>query len=120
MPPLQVKDCPTEVYESLRACAARQNRSIAQQTLTIIEEYLGIRPSSKAGLSAEAVATSRAPEKDNRPQLLYSNEDRDGIDYAAKHRKVFEELEKLPPIPISDRAPRADIILAQIREEEAR
>ena len=43
MPALQVKDCPTEVYEELRRCASRENRSISQQALTILEDYLGFR-----------------------------------------------------------------------------
>ena len=37
MPALQVKDCPADVYEKLRKCAEEENRSISQQTLTIIE-----------------------------------------------------------------------------------
>ena len=41
MPALQVKDCPTEVYEELRRCASRENRSISQQALTILEDYWG-------------------------------------------------------------------------------
>lgn len=40
MPALQVKECSEDVYERLRACAANENRSIAQQTLTIIQDYL--------------------------------------------------------------------------------
>ena len=43
MPALQVKDCPSDVYERLRACAAEENRSISQQALTIIENYLRMR-----------------------------------------------------------------------------
>ena len=43
MAPLQVKDCPDDVYEALRAYAARENRSISQQTVTILQEYLGLR-----------------------------------------------------------------------------
>ena len=34
--------------------------------------------------------------------------------------KRLQLIDELPPIPISERSPRADIILAQIREEEAR
>ena len=41
MPALQIKDCPSDVYESLKDCARRQNRSIAQRALTMLEDYLG-------------------------------------------------------------------------------
>lgn len=41
MPALQIKDCPSDVYESLKDCVRRQNRSIAQQALTILKDYLG-------------------------------------------------------------------------------
>ncbi|MBE6470533.1 MAG: hypothetical protein Q3963_03500 [Coriobacteriaceae bacterium] len=116
MPALQVKDCPIEVYERLRECAARENRSIAQQTVTILEEYLGMRASSKPSASV----TQKEPRETGRPAMSYAFDTQDDTDYAARHRKAFEELAKLPPIPLSETAPRADIILAQIREEEAR
>lgn len=31
MPALQVKDFPSDLYEDLRACASRQDRSLSQQ-----------------------------------------------------------------------------------------
>ena len=116
MPALQVKDCPVEVYERLRECAARENRSISQQTVTILEEYLGMRAPSNA---AAPVAQNK-PRRTERPRLLYSSDERDDFDYVADLRETFELIDELPPIPISERSPRADVILAQIREEEAR
>ena len=38
MPALQVRDFPEDLYEKLRAAAARNHRSIAQQTIAWIEE----------------------------------------------------------------------------------
>lgn len=40
MPILQVKDCPVETYERLRALAEREHRSISQQTIVAVEEHL--------------------------------------------------------------------------------
>ena len=40
MPALQVKDFPSDLYEELRECAARQDRSISQQTVHVLREYL--------------------------------------------------------------------------------
>lgn len=103
MPALQVKDCPTDVYESLRRCAERENRSISQQALTIIEDYLGFR---------EPVQDARCGSVAKR--------DNEKVDYIAKRKRIFKELEKLPPIPVSELAPSSDVLLAEIREEEAR
>ena len=115
MPALQVKDCPDELYERLRICASEQNRSISQQTVTILEEYLGMRPA----LRPVASTLSNEPRVSQR-HLMYSTDNRDGVDYLTRRSKVFEEIAQLPPIPITETAPRTDIILAQIREEEAR
>ena len=99
MPALQVKDCPTEVYERLRACAARENRSISQQALTILEDYLGMRP------------TSIYEESCRRPDPS------EGL--VEKRRQLFEEIRKLPPLPESDRLPSSVELVRQSREEDA-
>ena len=109
MPPLQVKDCPDSVYEQLRICAAEEHRSISNQALTIIEDYLEAR--SKGLLSA-----SRTSGKNK--VVVYRKEGE--VNYAEKRRKLFAEIRKMRKIPISEDRPRADIMLAQIREEEAR
>ncbi|MDO4290614.1 MAG: argininosuccinate lyase [Eggerthellaceae bacterium] len=41
MPALQVRDFPDDMYEQLKECAAREHRSIAQQTIAFVEQ--GIR-----------------------------------------------------------------------------
>lgn len=40
MPSLQIKECPIDVYDALKLCAVREDRSMAQQALHIIREYL--------------------------------------------------------------------------------
>lgn len=59
MPALQVKDCPDDVYEGLRVCASEELRSLSQQTVFILREYLlnlksaqiaGGRPARSSGL----------------------------------------------------------------------
>ena len=111
MPALQVKDCPSDVYERLRACAAEENRSISQQALTIIEDFLDMR----AGQAARTASDS----KPTRSRSYYTQAD-DGVDYAAKHARVFEEIHKLRPVPIDEGRPSAVELLRQIRQEEAR
>jgi len=112
MPALQIKDCPKDVYERLRACAKAENRSIAQQALTIVEDYLDARDRGFVAFETVKPAAERR-------HPSYAEVD-DGVDYLAKHMRALERISKLPSIPITETAPRADIILAQIREEEAR
>lgn len=46
MPALQVRDFPDDLYEMLRQSAARNHRSIAQQTIAYVEEGLLSAPPS--------------------------------------------------------------------------
>ena len=103
MPALQVKDCPTEVYEELRRCASLENRSISQQALTILEDYLGFRDFAPHNRSVPA--SKRSAENSG---------------YREKRKRIFERIDKLPAIPVSELAPSSADILAEIREKEAR
>lgn len=108
MPALQVKECPAAVYDRLRECAARENRSISQQALTIIEGYLGMRDIGTPTDLMEATQNLHEP-------VLAAPEN-----YLERRKKVFDRIAKLRPIPISEKAPNTADILRQIREEEAR
>lgn len=103
MPALQVKDCPTEVYEELRRCAARENRSISQQALTILEDYLGFRDFVQRDRSVSA-----------------AKKNSENSNYREKRKRIFERMERRRRIPVSDEAPSSADLLAEIREEEAR
>ncbi len=43
MPALQVRDCPQDTYEALKRRAERENRSMSQQALTLIQGGLAHR-----------------------------------------------------------------------------
>ena len=43
MPALQVRDFPDDLYAELKNCAAEEDRSISQQTVHIVREYLSAR-----------------------------------------------------------------------------
>lgn len=109
MPALQVKDCPTDVYERLRACASQENRSIAQQALTIIEKYLEAR--------GETPVKGASDGNPARPSYAVPIEE---ADYLAKRKRAFERIGMLAPLPVGPSSPAAADVLAQIREEEAR
>ena len=41
MPLLQVRECPEDIYKKITLLARKQNRSIAQQVLVVLEKGLG-------------------------------------------------------------------------------
>jgi len=41
MPLLQVRDCPEDIYQEIRLAAQRENRTIAQQTVVLLQRGLG-------------------------------------------------------------------------------
>ena len=122
MPALQVKDCPQDVYDRLRACAADENRSISQQALTIIQQYLDARdsswPNNVYGFSAwmGGQTNLQAPV----PYRSYYEDFDDGVDYARKHREVRKRIAKLRPIPVDETCPSTVELLAEVRAEADR
>lgn len=69
MPALQVKDFPADLYEDLRACAVENDRSISQQTTSILRSYL-IAYKHNGGAPSAAFAEDGAAQSDcaQRPQ----------------------------------------------------
>lgn len=114
MPALQVKDCPAVVYDKLRECASRENRSISQQALTIIEEYLGMRHSSTASLDPNSDAQGLIQASSTLPESTPCGY------FANKRKRVFDRIASLPPLPISKKAPNSADILHEAREENER
>lgn len=47
MPTLQVRDLPDDVYVKLSAVANEENRSLAQQTIVLLKESLGLHANNK-------------------------------------------------------------------------
>lgn len=47
MPTLQVRDLPEDVYIRLSAVAQEENRSLAQQTIVLLKESLGLHNNNK-------------------------------------------------------------------------
>ena len=69
MPALQVKDFPDDIYEQLRVVAAEENRSISQQTLVIIKEFLWRRN------HGEFAAETRRPGRRKRSRVSMTDAD---------------------------------------------
>ena len=47
MPTLQVRDLPEDVYIKLSMVANEENRSLAQQTIVLLKESLGLHTNNK-------------------------------------------------------------------------
>ena len=47
MPTLQVRDLPEDIYVKLNMIAAKESRSIAQQTIVLLRESLGLHKNNK-------------------------------------------------------------------------
>lgn len=77
---LQVRDCPTKLYDDLADYAKRENRSISQQTIYILKTVLGTSDAQKARRNSALEAMERnpihLPEGSKTPEELI-REDRD-------------------------------------------
>ena len=94
MPALQVRDFPDDLYEQLKAYAASQHRSIAQQTIVAVEQMLERRP-RYFDFDTEAKRAARIE----------------------KRKELFAEIDKLPKFDVPDDFPDTVELIRQGREE---
>lgn len=69
MPNLQVREVPMHIYGQLKATAAREHRSLAQQTLLTIERGLAVAGDAQERRRAvlDRIRSFRRPETDDLP-----------------------------------------------------
>lgn len=99
MPALQVRDFPDDLYEKLKACAAMEHRSVAQQTVALVEEGLNARGASHYWDGAEL--RRLRPE----PQIFDFDTEAARAARIEKRKALFAEFEKLNwrgPVPTSE------------------
>ncbi len=67
MPTLQVRDLPEDVYIKLNMVANEENRSIAQQTVMLLKESLGLHSNNKLRRKAllNKLSKKKYPNTDN-------------------------------------------------------
>ena len=90
MPALQVRDFPATLYDELKECAARNHRSIAQQTIIAVEEMLSeaSAPSSaRAGRGYRKIPNVRLPAERATSSLLRSKGGWSVCAKAARHER---------------------------------
>lgn len=126
MPALQVKDFPPDLYEELRECAAQQDRSISQQTVRILREYL---QAHRRIARVEAVEkTVPAPSCSLKVGAcsscaLLPNDPLGEVGMHAlieRRKKIFEKIHALPQLEASDGFADSAELVRQMREERDR
>ena len=96
MPALQVRDLPPQVYEDLKTCAEEEHRSIAQQALVAIEDYLARRKREK---EVQAVVDAGIPPVPKPWEPGYRDWQRSQAAAQARlerRREVFARIDALP------------------------
>jgi hypothetical protein len=80
MPLLQVRDCPEDIYKKISHDAKKQNRTIAQQVLVVLEKGLGQESPNMARRKEllERIEARTIPERANEiDDVKIISEDRD-------------------------------------------
>ena len=79
MPTLQVRDLPEDVYIKLNMIASEENRSIAQQTIVLLKESLGLHINNKIRRKAllEKLSEKKYPNTDEIDVVQLIREDRE-------------------------------------------
>ncbi|GHV92053.1 hypothetical protein AGMMS50268_25560 [Spirochaetia bacterium] len=64
MPLLQVRDCPEDIYEKINMFAKKEHRTIAQQTIVLLEKAFGQEESNKERVRRilEEIKNTEVPE----------------------------------------------------------
>ncbi len=79
MPTLQVRDLPEDIYVKLNMIANEENRSIAQQTIVLLRQSLGLHKNNKLRRKAllEKLLTKGYPDMNGVDAVQLVREDRE-------------------------------------------
>ena len=110
MPTLQVKDFPDDLYEELRECAAQECRSVSQQTIYGLREFLRTHKayqSVKNDLWAAPYVTD----------LLADKEQQERQERAKRRSELLMQIRELGPANIPSNFPDPAELIREMREE---
>lgn len=117
MPALQVRDCPNSLYRELARCAEEDRRSISQQILVALEDYLERRARDKQ-INAMLDEHFPLPPKPWEPGYrAYMDSEVARKERIQRRREVFARIDARPPIKDVEGFPTAEEIVRQIRDE---
>ncbi|MDU6010930.1 MAG: argininosuccinate lyase [Slackia sp.] len=113
MPALQVREFPDDIYEELKAAAAREHRSIAQQTIICVERFLREASARERKIENEGCwhrVTPHSPYQQD--ESLQKREAR-----IAKRQEIFRRIDALPKLDLPNGALGPVDIIQGMREE---
>lgn len=116
MPALQVRDCPDALYRALSACAESEHRSISQQIVVALEDYLERRERDRqinAMLDRDMPLPPR-PWEASYP--AYSEAMRAREERLNRRREIFERIDARGPLDIPEDFPSAAEIVREMRD----
>lgn len=123
MPALQVKECPDELYEQLRECAAEECRSMSQQTIYILKEYLSAYSQAREGRKGSFRASNfiyvdptrdlveTAQERESRQREEAEREAR-----REKRKRLIESIRSQPKFEVPEGFPSAAELIREDRD----
>lgn len=111
MPALQVRDFPDELYEQLKAYAASQHRSVAQQTIVAVEQMLEAADAQHYWDGRELHRLER------RSRYFDFDTEAERAVRIEKRKALFEEIKKLPKVEVPADFPDTVELIRQGREE---
>ena len=100
MPALQVRDFPDDLYEQLKAYAASQHRSIAQQTIVAVEQMLEAADAQHYWDGHDLHRLER------RPRYFDFDTEAKRAVRIEKRKELFAEIDKLPKFDVPDDFPK--------------
>lgn len=114
MPALQVKDFPGDLYLDLKACANAEDRSVSQQTLHILRQYLKAYRQLGGRTEWKVVPVELVPDEGKARSRTQEEERQERIE---QRQKVLERIHELPKFDVPDDFPSPAEIVRQMREE---
>lgn len=113
MPALQVREFPEDLYKKLKATAAHEHRSIAQQTIMCVERVLRDHGEEEIQGSSEMHRHRVTPHSSyQQDESLQKREAR-----IAKRQEIFRRIDTLPKLDLPNGALGPVDIIRGMREE---
>ena len=116
MPALQARDCPQELYDELHACAEEEHRSISQQMIVVLEEYLTRRAQQKEAQELGDLGAA-VPSMAWGPVYAGYQSGEEAVGARAKRREeIFARIDARPPLDVPEDFPSTEEIVREVRD----
>lgn len=128
MPALQVRDFPEDLYDQLKACAARNYRSVAQQTIAYVEQGMAMESGGECywdgrgggehqwdGRDGWNSWSSRFLHRPARSNMIDFGTERERQERIERRREIFTRIHALNE-GVSGSKPTADEIVGLVHE----